>query len=162
MKTPNWQLIDELWPVDGDHSKKLVPATKAGECIQCGKCCAIIRIGADYEYFLEKSRQLLDYYGDKGEPVPDSELKWCQDSLFIVRHWIPLRRTVAVMRGFKDDIYSTDFFYTCSLLKNDKTCAAHNKYRPLVCTGYPFYNHKVRNTEVFRGCGFAKQRRKTV
>lgn len=159
----NQRIIDRLWPVGGVHKELIVPSRLEGPCLKCGRCCALIRISADYEYFIEKMKHCIDDAESSGEPLSKQVLEWWREAGIIIRHWVRVDRWEAVRRGFREQVEPTDFFYTCKLLNSNGTCRAHNRFRPNVCTGYPHYGKTKRKElgPVFRGCGYADQRYKT-
>lgn len=158
----NQRIIDRLWPRGGNFKKAWVPSRLKGSCLQCGRCCALIRISADLEFFLERMRHWVDYCKESGKPFPKSVLKEWEQNNFILKNWERLDRYEVVRRGFAEEISATDFFYTCHQLSSEGTCKVHDQERPLVCTGYPHYGKKEKGkaglTKVMAGCGFARLR----
>ena len=158
----NQRIIDRLWPRGRDYDKVWVPSRLKGSCLQCGQCCAIIRISADLEYFLERMRHWVDYCKDSGEPLPKNVMVEWEQNNFILKNWERLDRHEVMRRGFVEEISATNFFYTCRQLSSNLTCKVHDKPRPLVCTGYPHYGKREKGkgglSRVMAGCGFARLR----
>lgn len=157
---PNFKLIDKFWPRTDDSFEPRVPARMSGDCNACGKCCALIVIQQDYEYFLENARHWIDYWKEnKVDPDP-TIIKGLEDGFFVIKNWVRVSRYEAVKRKFVSHIDSSDFIYTCKLLTKEGKCSVHSKeIKPCVCSGYPFYGAKnSKNTKVFRGCGFEDRR----
>lgn len=162
----NQRIIDKLWPVGIPHDDNWVRTKVRGKCIQCGRCCALIRLSSDYTYFLEQVQRALlweKHYGVPGKPKHN--LKQMQDYLFIFRNFVPVNRNEAWLRGFRKDVESEDFFYTCEQLTSDGKCRAHDKDKPKVCARFPYYGKKTsedrRGVSVPLGCGFGNPKRMT-
>jgi len=157
---PNFKLIDKFWPRTEEPYEKRVPARKSGECSGCGKCCALIRIGQDFEYFLETARHWIDHWKEN-ELEPDPMIvKRIEDGFFVIKHWVRVDRYEAFKRKLVECVESSDFIYTCKLLTDDGKCSIHSKgTKPHVCSGYPFYGAKnSKDVKVFKGCGFEDRR----
>jgi Fe-S-cluster containining protein len=157
------RILDKFWPVGGEQLR-YVPAKPTGECKQCGRCCALIRISFDYEFIIERARHWIRYIEENGhsEEAMTYREKELKEGLFIITNWERVPRDEAVRRGFRPQVDSGDFFYHCKLLNEDGTCSVHGSGQPPVCTGYPFYHAKTnkqkRKAVVFKGCGFGDNR----
>lgn len=161
MKRIRWKLIERFWPRGGD-TVRFVPARRSGSCSRCGRCCALIRLPTDLEFFEECRRRWNRWSRGAGEEIPANVGDAIRDTRFILENWARVPRDEVVRRGFRPEVVHTDFFYHCLRLTRDGLCGVHGM-APGVCSGYPFYGArkargKRKPATVFQGCGYADRR----
>jgi len=154
LKRIRWKLIDKWWP-KGKPFVDAVRGVKGRHCKACGSCCALICIQADQEYMSEQNR-MVRILKSMGEDLTPDQKRSLRDYEFVIKYWVRVPRDKAQERGFVKTVDSYYFIYHCLLLTEDGKCGAHDKFRPLVCEDYPFYNGD--RTVVRIGCGFADGR----
>jgi Fe-S-cluster containining protein len=112
-------------------------------CNQCGACCRVLTL----EQSPHEVKAMAMLTGVLGIP---------SDSSFAAVHWHPLSREEAMQRNpfYTSRLPLDAHLYWCDQLGEDGRCMAYEN-RPLVCRGYPWYDHPVFEMELADpSCGY--------
>lgn len=116
---------------------------KENKCRMCGKCCLALRLDIPYEYVKNKV---------ENSPCAKHIVENCEH---ISREKaLELNPELKERIEFDNKYYPDASYYTCKLLK-DNVCAIHDKDKPYICSGFPFYKRdKYNRIDYSEDCGF--------
>lgn len=150
-------IIDRLFPIVSEF-RAHAPMRKRATCARCGRCCALITIGASKTKLARQVAEWEAYYREhvRRGPIP----RFVLDGRVVGKHWRRIYRAEAHARGVY--VAPGKFAYSCELLRDDLTCSIHDSKPPL-CAQYPSaYPKKLKAVDgvVHPECAFARKGRK--